>query len=788
MKKVIKTTGSSTDLIDDLSHKYIPYWPLLVMLVIPCLMATWVYLKLKAPVYEIAATIQVKDEKKGVDENQVTNSINVLAPKSIVENEVEIIHSKKFIDGVVKDLKLYAPAYQKGRFKTSSAYLTSPVTIEAEDPDKLVEVKKVPYSYDFNRKMVLIEKKQYPVNQFVSTPYGRLRFSPNPHFTKSAPGQLYFALVDPKKVVDGIFAAIDVSAVGKLSSIVKFKFKDDIQQRGEDIVNGVIEKYNESTIASKTELAKNTMAFLDQRIGKVVGDLNAVEGRIQNFRSSKGVVNLTDQSRLYLQNVAMNDQKLADINVQLSVLDQVEKYVESKDASAGIVPSTLGVKDELLEKLLEKYYDAELQYEKLRQTTAENNPALQSVTNQVNSLRPAILENVKNQRINLQASRNNLNLTNNSYNSVLETIPAKERELINVSREQSTLNSLYNFLLQKREEAALAYSSSIAEIQVIDKAQASVLPVSPNKMFTYGAALVLAVLLTIGYIIYRDILSNKILFRSDIEKNTVYPLIGEISYVKKGKEMLLTGRDFAASQDEFRQLNIAAGLLQKTSPVRKVLVTSSLSGEGKSLISANMAISLSSAGKKVVLLDIDMEHQQLSRTFKVVDSAGISEFLAGEINDLQDILKPTGHKNLSVIGTGELISNSTELLLNGNFESLLQALEERFDFIIIDAVPVNPSAEPYILSEFCDLTLYIVRHRFTPKSFIKKLDDVNELKPLKNLSLVFNGIKSRGFILKTKGYGYGNKQGSSYNEKLLSRFLLRKNGVYQKNYKKVKQL
>jgi len=788
MNKVKRTTGGSTTLIDDLSHKYIPYWPLLLILVIPCLMMAWVYLKVKAPVYEVTATIKVKDEKKGVDEDAVTSSINTLAPKSIVENEVEIIHSKKFVDEVVKDLKLYAPMYLKGGLKTTSAYLTSPVVIETEDPDNLTPLKeKVQYSYDFNKKTVHIGGKQYPINQFVSTDYGRLRFSPNPKFKKSEKGQLSFTLVKPESVTEGVFAGLDVSSVGKLSSIVKFKYKDDVPQRGEDVVNAVIQKYNESTVVAKTEHAKNTMAFLDQRIGKVVSDLNGVEGRIQNYRSSKGVVNLTDQSRLYLQNVAMNDQKLADLNVQISVLDQVEKYVTNKDAASGIVPSTLGVNDPSLGKLLDKYYDAEMQYEKLKQTTAENNPALQSVTGQISTLRPSILENVKNQKINLQASRNNLNLTNSGYNSVLETIPAKERELINVSREQTTLNALYNFLLQKREQTALAYSSSIAEIQVIDSAKASVLPVSPNKMFTYAAAFILAVVLTIGYIIYRDILTNKVLFRSDIEKYTAYPLLGEISYISKGKQMLLTGRDFANSQEEFKQLNTAAGLFHKNTDVKTVLVTSTSDGEGKSLTSANLALNLAAAGKKVVLIDTDMDNQQMSRTFKSVGIAGLTEFLSGEVRDPLDVIKPTGHKNLSFIGTGEAVANSTELFLSDNLESLLEYLQQHFDHIVIDSAAVNTSSDPYILSDYADLTLYVVRHRFTSKSFIKKLDEVNELKPLKNLALVFNAIKSRGFILKTKGFGYGYKPSTS-NTKLLSKLVLRKNGVYHKSYKPIKQL
>lgn len=785
--KYSKKAGNSATMVEEITHKYVPYWPLLALLMVPCMMLAWVYLKYKAPVYEIAASIQVKDEKKGVDEDPVTESLNVLASKNIVENEVDIIRSKTFVSQVVNELFLYAPTYQKGKYAATSAYVTSPVRIESEDPENLKEVPKVAYQYDFNKRTVKIDNKEYQVDQFVSTPYGRLKFTQNPYFKASTPGEYYFSLINPRAVTDGLYGALDVTATSKLSSVVKITFKDAVPKRGEDIVNGIIKKYNEALLAQKTNLAKSTMAFLDQRIAKVLSDLTSVERRVQNFRSRQGVVNLTDQSRLYLQNVAMNDQKLGDINMQLSVLDQVEKYVISKEGASGIVPSTLGVNDEMLSGLLERYYDAELQHEKLKQTTAENNPAMQAVTGQINTLKPAILENVRNNRINLEASRNNLALTNNGYNSILGTIPEKERALIDVSREQTTLNTLYNFLLQKREQAALAYSSSISETRVIDKAQASILPVSPNKKFTYAGALALALLLTVGYILYRDVLNNKVLFRSDIINNTSYPLLGEISFVKKGKQMLLTGKDYSTAQDEFRQLGIAAGLFSKDNKDKKILITSGNNGEGKSLVAANIALTLSQSGKKVVLIDADIEGGQLTRTFRSVNTKGLADYLSEETLQPGEIVRSSGYKNLSIITAGESAENTAALLLNDRMDKLLQYLENQFDLILIDSAAVNPAPDAYILSDLCDKTLYIARHRYTSKSTIKKLDETNELKPLKNLALVFNGVKTRGFILKTKGFGYGYKHNPSP-KNIWTKLWERKNGVPHHTYREAKQL
>ncbi len=754
MKKKIISAQEPT-LVEDVTYKYVPYWPLFVLLIIPCFILAWAYLKVRTPVYEITARMQVKDEKKGVENDQITESISFLSAKSIVENEVEVIHSKKFAEEIVRDLSLYAPTYLKTRVKTTSAYLTSPIVIEALDPYAIntKEPKKIAFSYDFNKKAVTIEDKQYPIDRFVNTAYGTLKFKQNPNFKKSEQGQLSFELVNPKGVASAVYAGMDVSAVGKTSSIVDIKYKDEVPKRGEDIVNLLMEKYKAATLEAKTELAKNTIAFLDTRIARVVEDLNALEGKIQKFRSNKNVVNLTDQSRLYLQNVAMNDQKIADINSQLSVLGQVEQYVTANQNTPGVVPTALGVNDVQLSKMLEKLYETELNYERLKQTTPENNPTMQTLASQIQTLRPAVVENIKNQRINLEATKSNLSLTNNSYNSMLGTVPAKERELVDVSRDQAIKNNLYNFLLQKREQAALSYSSAVIESQVIDKAQSSVRPVSPNKPFTYLMALGLALIGTVGFAMIRDVLPGTILFRNQVEKFTALPILGEIPYLKRAREILTT-KDNAAIADQYRQLITAAGLFNKNNTRRRILITSSRNGEGKTFTSTNIAVSLANAGKRVALIDMNLRNSDLSKAFNVENIPGVTDFLSGDAT-LESIVKQTEYKNLWLVPVGEANSNPTGLLLNGQLEKLLEALEQQFDFVIMDSAPTHPASDPYILSQVSDLTLYIVRHRWTPAEYIKKLDENIELKPLKNLAIVFNGVKPRGFVVKSKSFSYG---------------------------------
>ncbi len=753
MKNQVKPQEPS--LIEDISHKYIPYWPLFVILLIPCLALALAYLKYRVPEYEVKATIEVKDEKKGIDEDRITTNINMLATKSVVENEVEILRSRRFMDSVVRSLYLYAPISQEGEQKSVSAYVSSPINIEVAEPQSLNEVEKTYFTYDFNKQLVTVGNKSYPLNQWVYVVNNKLRFVKNTKFRESTKDKLYFRLVKPHKVTGGLLAALDVSAVGKTSSIINITFKDNVPPRGEDVVNELISKYNTAGIEYKTQLAKNTLEYLDRSIARVAGQLNNAEKKIQVYRAREGVVNLTDQSRLVLQNVAMNDQKLAELNMQLSVLDQVENYVQAKDGAARIVPSTFGVNDPLLLKLLERLYEAEIQHEKLKQTTGENNPSVKTLANQVQSLKPAILENIRNHRASLEAGKANLSNTNSAYNTVLGSLPEKERQLVDVSRDQAIIKETYNFLLNQREKTALAYSASITDTKIVDPARASVLPVSPNKPYTMGMALGLALIGTIAFVLWRDVLSNKVLFRSEIDRSTTTPVIGEVSYYGKSRKNPLEAFSNLAIQDEIRQMSIAAGLLSKGNTVKKLLITSGEAGAGKSFLSINLAYNLAQAGKKVALLDMNLRDPKLSSTFKMGEAKGIADYLESKAT-VTEITRKTEYNNLYVIPAGTVAANSTPMLLNGGLEKLMNELSGEYDFIVMDTAAVYPATDAYLLSELSDATFYATRHRHTPKAAVKKLDESTRLKPLKNLSVVFNGIKERGMFIKMKGFGYGS--------------------------------
>ena len=748
--------------IKQLWVRYIAYWPMFIVLFLLAIIGGWIYLRYTIPLYQASAKILIKDEKKGSEDSKTLESFNTLSSKKIIENEMEVIQSSSLINDVVKTLYLYAPVFEEGKIRPLPAYITSPVKIELQNLNNINKSGKIYFKYDNKSMRVIVSKNQYPLNAWVNTQYGTLRFVANPRYNGVTTKNLYFSLVNPKNVMVDIQNNLKVVSASKLSTILSLGILDEVPERGEDILNELLAAYNKAIVDDKNMLAANTLAFVEERLNSVGKDLAAIEQKVQKYKANEGAIDISTQGRLFLENVSSNDQRLGQINMQMAVLNKVEEYVHANNNQGGIIPSTLGINDESLSLLVNKLSDAETKYENLKKTVGTNNPSMQALESQIEKLKPSIIENLKSQKSSLEASRSNLSSTNNQYSSVLQTIPRKERELIDISREQTLKNEIYTFLSKKREETALAHASTVSDSRVVDKAQSSILPVSPKKKVVYLAALTLALIVGIGGVTAKERFVSTILFRNEIEELTSFPIIGEISN-EKSNESIVTGtgkRTFIAEQ--FRELRIALNFFKGSSKKRKILITSTIAGEGKSFIATNLALSFALTGKKVVLLELDLNRPKLSINLNVNNDKGISDFLLGT-KDPEEIIRRTDtHENLFIIPSGPLPDNPSELLMNGKIEDLLDFLNGIFDYIIVDIAPVGPVTDAYVLSALCDVTLYVIRHKYTPKVFVERLDENNKIKKLKNIALVFNGILPRGFGKNNYGYGYG--YGHEYNQ------------------------
>jgi capsular exopolysaccharide synthesis family protein len=745
--------------LGDMIYKFIPYWPVFVVLLIMSLSGAWVYLRYKMPVYETSATLLIKDDKSNTPANEMMEAFDMFGSKKSVENEVEVLQSKTLMQEVVKNLHLYTPVTVKGRILLQSGYVLSPIIIEAQNPDSVKPAQKIEFIYNEGAHSVTIEDITYPLNKWLTTRFGALRIHPNKNNQQTGvnvnnESNFYFSLVSVKKAANNILTQLKIAPSSKQSTVIDLSINGEVPKRGEDILNELLAVYNKAAILDKNVLAANTLKFVEDRLRLVAADLDSVEGNLQRFKAHNKITDISSQGQIYLQTVAANDQKISDINMQLAVLDQVETYVKSKGGIGGIAPATFGVADPVLTELLKKLSDLELQYTQAKKIVPENNPALIALVDGINKIKPGILENIQSQRKNLIAGRNDLSVTNNRYSSMLTTIPEKERELLGISRQQSIKNNIYTFLLQKREETALSFASAVADSRIIDNAESSDIPVSPKRKLIYLGAFLIALVLGFAIIYIKDILTRTVQDRSEIEKYTSMPVLGEVVYDRSKSPIVIAEgrRSFIAEQ--FRQLRTSLSYMGINESHKKIMLTSSITGEGKSFIAMNLGVSLSLMNKKVVLIELDLRKPKLSEQFNVSRHNGLSTYLIDKA-DKDEIIKPTGINNLFLIPSGPIPPNPSELISNGRLQELLIYLDTQFDYILIDTAPVNPVTDAYILSPICDVTLYVVRHAYTPKIFLNKLEEKLRTKSLKNPAIVYNGIENKGFGKYGYGYGYG---------------------------------
>jgi capsular exopolysaccharide synthesis family protein len=528
-----------------------------------------------------------------------------------------------------------------------------------------------------------------------------------------------------------------------------------VPQRAEDILNQLLKAYDLASIAEKDKLASNTLAFVNARLNDVAQDLDSIEKKVQQYKSGRGAVDITSQGQLFLQNVSSNDQKIGELNTQLAVLNEVQKFAANNSSSSAIVPSTLGISDPVLSQLTDKLYTTELEYDKLKKTVGENNPTLVALRDQINKIKPSIIANIQSQQKSLNAAKQNLYSTNGSYNSILQSVPQKERDLLDITRAQATKSEIYAFLLQKKEESQLSYAATVSDHKIVDYALAGQDPVSPKKMLVYLGAIVACLGISLAIIAVKESLTGKVLYRKEIEARTSIPIIGEVAFENSSSPLVIRAGKRSFIAEEFRKLRISLSFLGIDQNHKKILITSSISGEGKSFIAANLAVSLAITGKKVVLVDLDLNNPTISKILNVNQEDGITEFLNGKKEPEEIIKRVKAHENLFFISAGDnLPENPTELIANGKVNEILEYLDNIFDVVIIDTSPIVLVTDGYLLTGLCDATLYVIRHKYTPKVIIKRIDERNQINPINNPAIIFNGVKIRGFFKNNYGYGY----------------------------------
>ncbi len=757
-------TAKGINGFQQLLTKYLPFWPLFLVAMILSGLGLFLYLEYTVPIYETTASVLIKDEKKGQEDSKMEEVLNVFGTKKIVENELEIFHSNSLLVSVVKKLKLYAPIFEQQGWMglgVSPAYLSCPIIVEVPDPAAIVEIESVYFHFNGDDSTVLIGKEKYKLNEWVKTDFGLVRFQRNPNFTVksgAAPdsARYFFSLLALDNVTKDLLTRLKVSAASKQASIINLSVKDEVPARAEKIISEIVVAYNNASAERKSGVAMKTLKFIEERLKNVSKELDSVEGSIQKYRDTTSSVDIGAQSKLYLENIAVNDRQASTLNMQLASLDEVEKYVQAKESTGNFVPSTFSLNDPTLTSLLTTLATNEAQYEKLKRTTAENSPIMLSLQEEINKTKPNILDNVRSQRSSIQSALATLQKNSEHYSGILQSVPKKERQLVEVSRQHTIKSDIYSFLLQKREETAYSITSILPDCYMVSNPTTTERPVSPKKPFLAILAFVIALGIPSGWLYAKDSLNGKILYRNDIERLTPFPIIGEVIYEKLISQIVVETSQRSFAVEQFRLIRTAIKHLG-TPPgsCKRILISSCIKGDGKSFVSVNLAVSMSRSGKRVALLEMDLHQPKISEIFEIPKGEGITDYLLGKATADAIIIPEKKYPGLSIITTGYLTEDANELLSHGKLGDLLSYLDKQFDYIIVDTAPLVASTDGYIIAPYCDLMLTVVRHNHTPKSFVELINKEMAAHNIKNVAIVFNGVKKRGIGKYSYGYGHG---------------------------------
>lgn len=785
--------------IQEVLFKYIIHWPWFVGAVLVCLIGAWIYLRMATPVYNISATVLIKDDKKGGNTGGMAGLeelglSGLISSSQNIDNELEVLRSKTLVKEVVNQLNLYVSYTDQDEFPSKNMYKTSPVIVsltpqEAEklsDP-MIVEMSLYPQgSLDVG---VTIGDKEYQ-KHFEKLPAvfpmdeGTLAFFQSPDSlmankdtTEESSAQnvrrITAKINSPMKVARVYCENLTIEPTSKTTSVAVISLKNSSLQRGQDFINQLLEMYNRNTNNDKNEIAQKTAEFIDERIDIISKELGNTEANLENFKRNAGITDLTSEAQIALTGNAEYEKKRVENRTQISLLEDLRKYIRGNEYE--VLPSNVGLQDAALVATIERYNEMLVERKRLLRTSTENNPAIVNLDTSIRAMKSNVQATLDGTLQGMLITKADLDREANRFSRRISDAPGQERQFVSIARQQEIKAGLYLMLLQKREENAIALAATANNAKIIDEAIADDIPVSPKRKIIYLIALVLGVGIPVGIIYLIGLTKFKLEGRADVEKLTTVPIVGDIPLTdekneKDGSIAVFENQNNLMSET-FR--NIRTNLQFMLQNDKKViLVTSTVSGEGKSFISANLAISLSLLGKKVVIVGLDIRKPGLNKVFRLsTKEKGITLYLANPDTDLMSLVQPSDvNKNLSILPGGTVPPNPTELLARDGLDKAIEILKKNFDYVILDTAPVGMVTDTLLIGRVADLSVYVCRADYTHKVEYTLINELAEEKKLPNICTVINGVDLKrrkygyyyGYGKYGKYYGYGKRYGYGY--------------------------
>ncbi|WP_368121644.1 GumC family protein [Bacteroides stercoris] len=773
--------------------KYIIRWPWFIASIIICIACAWIYLKQSTPIYNITASVIIKDEKKGGtmgNEFSGLEDLGLLNPSKNIDNEIEILQSKSLIKDVVNELGLYINYWGNKGFKTTDLYGASPILVhysfkDAETLNAPIQLT-INYQKNGNLNVNMItdkgndnEKKinktftEFPA--VLSSEKGVITFIENQQVPIVEDVNLDITISHPLAIAKGYRSALSIEPTSKTTSVATISIKNTNKKRGEDFINKLVEMYNRDANDDKNEVAQNTAHFIDERISVINQELGTTEQELENFKRESGLTDLSSDAQLAVAEKSAYEKLCVENGTQLNLIQYLSDYLKKPENANTTLPVNVGLNDKSLTEQISQYNALILERNRLRRTSSDSNPVIRRLDSNIDDMHASLLTTINSVYKGLLITKADLDRQAGKYAGQISNAPAQERRFVSIQRQQEIKAGLYLMLLQKREENNIALAATANNAKIIDDALADDVPISPNKKIIYLAALVLGFGIPVAIIYILSLLSYRIEGHSDVERLTRVPVIGDVPLNDSDEKYAIAVRenDNDIMAETFRSLRTNLLFMLGDPDKKVILVTSTTSGEGKTFIASNLAVSLALLGKKVVIVGLDIRKPGLNKVFHISHKErGITQYLvAPQSTDLRSMIQSSDlSANLNILPGGTIPPNPTELLARKSLDDAIELLKKDYDYVVLDTAPIGMVTDTQLIARVADISVYVCRADYTHKNDYQLINELYANKRLPGLCTVINGLDMKkkkygyyyGYGKYGRYYGYGKKYGYGY--------------------------
>ena len=775
----------------ELIFQYIIHWPWFVASVLVCLIGSWAYLHFQTPVYQVSASIMIKDDKKSGGNSADLESLGLggmITSTQSIDNEIEVLRSKTILKEVVNNLELYIQYYDEDEFPKKELYKTSPVIVNltSQEADQLpgtalIDMKLAPEgSLDIQLKIGVNEYTKHfdKLPAVLPTDAGTFGFTLKDSLLNGkVVGQNEIrnisAMVNrPFGVAKGYQNMLNIAPTSKTTSVAVVSLMNTNIQRGQDFINKLMEMYNRNTNNDKNEVAEKTREFINERIQIIDQELGSTEDKLEAFKRNAGLTDISSDAQLAVSGNAEYEKKRVENGTQINLIRDLTKYINNPSNEYEVLPANIGLSDNGLTTQIDRYNELIFERKRLLRTSTENNPMIINLDTSIRAMKANVQAAIDGTLKGLLIVKADLDREASRFSRRISDAPGQERQYVSIARQQEIKAGLYLMLLQKREENAITLAATANNAKIIDEPVAEGGPVSPKPKMIYMIALVVGVGLPVGIIFLIGLTKFKIEGRNDVEKLTTLPIVGDVPLTteRTGSIAVFENQNTLMSET-FRNVRTNLQFILK-SDQKVILVTSTVSGEGKSFISANLAISLSLLGKKVVIVGLDIRKPGLNKVFNIPrKEQGITQYLSNPEKNLMDFVQLSDvNKNLYILPGGTVPPNPTELLARDGLDKAIEILKKNFDYVILDTAPIGMVTDTLLIGRVADLSVYVCRADYTRKAEFTLVNELAESGKLPNLCTVINGLNLQkkkygyyyGYGKYGKYYGYGKRYGYGY--------------------------